>query len=92
MQVHHVQHLSQTQSRDIFGISEQNAPYQLARSQEDRFYLAMLMLWRVYVLGLEIEVQKQLRVNKVKAAKEFYQRRYDVIDELGNIMTHGDNF
>src|SRR5277367_3852383 len=78
---------------------EQNPTYQSIRSllrKEDRFYLAKLMLWRVYVWGLEIEVQKWLRLQEAKNAQEFHRKWNEVRDELGEraltVTTYGGNF
>ena len=87
-------------NRETYSIfREKNPTYRLIRlllRQEDQFYLAKLMLWRVYAWGLEIEVQKRLQVNKVKNVKEFYQKWNEVRDDLGEyavtVTTYGGNF
>ena len=76
-----------------------NPTYQSIRSmlrKEDRFYLAKLMLWRIYVWGLDIEVQKRLQLHQARNAREFHQKWNEVRGELGEralaVTTYGGNF
>jgi hypothetical protein len=78
---------------------EQNPTYKLIRSQlrtNDQFYLSKLMLWRLYVWGLDIEIQNRLRLDKVKNAKQFYRKWSEVRDEEGKsavtVTTYGGQF
>ena len=78
---------------------EQNPTYELMRSQlrrNDQFYLSKLILWRVYVWGLDIEIQNRLRLDKVKNAKQFYRKWSEVKNEEGEyavtVTTYGGQF
>lgn len=78
---------------------EQNPTYQLMLSvlqTKDRFYLARLMLWRVYGWGLETQVQKRLQFGEIKSGRGFYNKWSNVRDEDGmealRVTAYGGQF
>ena len=63
---------------------EQNPTYQRILSvlqTSDRFYLARLMLWRVFIWGLDIQVQN--RFENIKSGHDFYNKWLKVREEEG---------
>ena len=65
---------------------ERNRTYRLLVSvlqTNNRFYLARLMLWRLYGWGLEIQVQKRLQFGKIKSGRGFYNKWSKVRDKDG---------
>ena len=55
---------------------EKNPTYQLLLStlkSTDPLYLPRLMMWRIYAFGLDVKLQKRLKLGVIETVQEFYQ-------------------